>query len=120
MAPFLFKNLRWTSISGNMTIKAEPEAVSWGLGRIDVFAWSAEDGSLLHKSYDDMTRTWTPHDGFGRLGGNLGGPPEAVSDAAGNLHVFSYSRYGSLQHVVWNDTVKKWLPSSGFEDLGTP
>jgi hypothetical protein len=109
----------WTSISGNVSVQAEPDTVSWGSNRLDVFAWS-EDNSLLHKSLDGAKNEWTPKEGFDNLGGGLGGPPKAVSDAAGSLHVFSMSRYGELQHSHWNETVGKWSPEGDFEDLGTP
>jgi hypothetical protein len=109
----------WTSISGDTSIQGEPEAICWGVNRIDVFAWGT-DQSLLHKSFDGAQ--WTPPENFDVLGGGLGGPPKAVSDAPGSLHVFCFSKSGALQHVWYNQTQGAWSPSpaGSFEQLGTP
>jgi len=106
----------WSSISGNTSIQAEPEAVSWGADRIDVFAWGA-DSSLLHKSFDG--NSWTPTDGFENLGTSLAGPPKAVSDAFGSLHVVSISTEETLQHLSYTEAGGAWSPGAGFDDLGT-
>lgn len=66
----------WSSISDNIPIQAEPDAVSWGSDRIDVFAWGV-DGSLLHKSYDGTS--WMPSVGFENLNVTLNGPPKGIS-----------------------------------------
>src|SRR2546423_1816329 len=94
----------WTSISGNTFIKAEPDAVSWGPNHLDVFAWGA-DSSLLHKSYDGTTDSWSPEEGFKVIGQGLQGPPKAVSDGEGSLHVFCYTQYGELGHKACNQTM---------------
>ncbi|RMZ82509.1 hypothetical protein DV737_g1978, partial [Chaetothyriales sp. CBS 132003] len=108
----------WTRISAdNTTIQAEPEVVSWGPGRLDVFAWGT-DNSLYHKAYEDGK--WKPTQGFEVLGSDLGGPPKAVSDAQGSVHVFAYSKAQYLIHTAWNQTLGAWSPASGgFEILGS-
>lgn len=91
--------------------------MSWGDNHLDVFAWGA-DGSLLHKSYTELTPS---ADSMEVLGGGLGGPPKAVSDAPGSVHVFCFSRFGALQHMWFNTTEGVWGPGPGnFEQLGTP
>jgi hypothetical protein len=110
----------WTSVSGNMSVQAEPDAVSWSEDRIDIFAWDAADQALLHKSFDGVKGIWSPPDGFENLGGQLGGPPKAVNDVVGSVHVFAFDRYGAVIHRGYNESVNAWSPSSGFETLGTP
>jgi hypothetical protein len=61
-----------------------PSAVSWGEGRLDVFAADANTGQLEHWSYD---RLWH---GPELLGGNLRSTPSAVSQAPGMLDVFAF------------------------------
>jgi hypothetical protein len=85
----------WTTISGNKTIQAEPEAISPRVDRVDVFSWGS-DNILLHKSLDTTADAWTPADGFETFGEGLGGPPKGVVDAPGSIHIFSFSRYGDV------------------------
>ena len=75
----------WVSISSTTTIQGEPDVISWGDGRMDVFT-SRMDGSMLHRAYSDGI--WTPFEGFEVLGNDLAGPPKAVSDGVGSLHVY--------------------------------
>jgi hypothetical protein len=109
----------WPSISGNTSVQAEPEEISWGANRIDVFAWGV-DNSLLHKSFDGTKRRWTPSDGFEILGDSLAGPPKGVSDVAGSLHVISFSRFGSVQHISFNQTLGIWSSEGSMDNLGMP
>lgn len=110
----------WFSISGNTSIQGEPEAVSWGDDRIDVFAWGADrNASMLHKSFDAKTNVWTPSNGFEVLGIGLTGPPKAVADAPGSVHVFAYGKDMELLHKQWNETLKSWTPEDDVEVLGT-
>jgi hypothetical protein len=110
----------FTSISGNETIQGEPEAISPSEDRVDVFAWSS-DGALLHKSLDILTGLWTPADGFETLGADLGGPPKAVVDAPGSMHVVWFSSSGAVQHISSNSTTgATTLRVSASENLGTP
>jgi hypothetical protein len=110
----------WTSLSPGYSIQGKPEAISWGANRIEVFAWGT-DGSLYHKSSDDNIH-WEPETTFEVLGAGLGGPPKAVSDAIGSLHVFCFNGFEALQHLWFNQSVGVWNPSpaGSFEVLGTP
>lgn len=91
----------WTRISTNMRIQGQPDAISASPETIDVFAWR-EDGCLLHKSFDNGSGRWTPEQDFDVLvdgsDGKLSGPPKAVSDGPGSIHVFAYQDQKSL---IW-------------------
>ncbi|XXH04575.1 hypothetical protein Hte_010992 [Hypoxylon texense] len=93
----------WARISGAGTrIQGQPDAVSASPGAVDVFAWR-EDGSLLHKSFDGGAGRWTPEEDFdvlvdGAADGKLSGPPKAVSDGPGSIHVFAYREQKEL---IW-------------------
>jgi hypothetical protein len=82
-----------------------------------VFAWGA-DSSLLHKSYDGTTDSWSPKEGFEVIGQGLQGPPKAVSDGEGSVHVFCCTQYGELGHKAWNQAQGSWTLSGSFDDLG--
>jgi hypothetical protein len=61
-----------------------PSAVSWGEGRLDVFATDADTGQLVH---------WWSDEGWHGpelLGGNPRSSPNAVSEAPGSLDVFAF------------------------------
>jgi hypothetical protein len=64
----------WTSISGNTSIQAEVEVLSWDPNRIDIFAWGT-DQSLLHKSYNATLDAWNQTVGTWTAVENLGTPP---------------------------------------------
>lgn len=90
------------------TLADTPAAVSWGPGRIDVFACN-DGGDLMHRWFE---RTWHPWE---RIGGGLQSGPAVASWAPGRLDVFGRSSRGSLLH--W------WLAGGswrGPEDLGMP
>jgi hypothetical protein len=82
----------WLSISDNIPIHTEPDAVSWGAGQINVFAWGANE-SLRRKAYDGGN--WTPRVEFENLKDALNGPPKAISDEEGSLYVFECSNVGT-------------------------
>jgi hypothetical protein len=56
-----------------------PAAVSWGPGRIDLFAWGSSN-ELEHLWYDGSNGGWHPSE---NLGGNLGGNPTVSSGGLG-------------------------------------
>ncbi|OTA98558.1 hypothetical protein M426DRAFT_325893 [Hypoxylon sp. CI-4A] len=85
----------WTRL-GNTTIQGKPDAITISSDTIDVFAWGL-DGSMLHKIYNSTTKSWTPEDEFSILvEGTLSGPPRAMSDAPGSIHVFAYNNNKQL------------------------
>jgi hypothetical protein len=105
----------WTSLGGE--ILGEPDAVSWTADRIDVFVWNA-DFSVGHKIYDGGK--WTPEVGLENLGGDFSGPPKAVVDKVGSMHVVGYSNKGEVLYRSWNETLQAWEPKDDFENLGPP
>ncbi|XDG02587.1 hypothetical protein ABKA04_002202 [Annulohypoxylon sp. FPYF3050] len=88
----------WTRISGDTAIKAQPDAISISSDSLDVFAQGANVSDILHKRYDSTSKTWTPKDGFDtlKLPSGLAGPPKAVSDAPGRIHIFAYDTNDKL------------------------
>ncbi|KAI1758612.1 hypothetical protein GGR53DRAFT_529110 [Hypoxylon sp. FL1150] len=70
--------------------------------RKDVFAWR-DDGCLLHKSFDSVSGRWTPDQDFEVLvdgtDAKLSGPPKAIGDGPGSIHVFAYR---DQKDIIWN------------------
>ncbi|KAI1138501.1 fucose-specific lectin [Hypoxylon sp. FL0543] len=86
----------WTRLGTK--IEGQPDAISATSDTLDVFAWG-QDGSMLHKSFDSASGSWTPKDEFEVLvKGTLSGPPRAMSDAPGNIHIFAYNDDNEL---IW-------------------
>ena len=85
-------------------------AVSWGDGRIDVFA-RASDGGLWHRYVQD--EGWS---GWESLGGVLNSGPDVSSWAEGRLDVFALDTAYKLRHK-WYVRGQGW---SGWENLGAP
>lgn len=110
----------WVAVDPEMSIQSDPEAVSCGSDKIEVFAW-ASNSSLLYKKWEtsDGNGTWTPNTGFQVLGDGLTGPPKAVCDGQDSLHVFVYLDNRRVGHLAWNDSAGSWSPSTGFEIIGT-
>ena len=86
-------------------LTSDPSAVSWGSGRIDVFARGA-DNALWHRWYAGSWSAWES------LGGALSSGPDASSWGSGRLDVFARAKDNSLQHMSYEG---KW---SGWESLG--
>lgn len=96
----------WTSLGGVAT--SDPDLVSWGPGRVDVFVRGA-DAALWH-------RGWTTGSGWlawERLGGVLASGPTAVSRSFGTVDVYAQGTDGALWTVGW--TGSGW---TGFTSLG--
>lgn len=87
------------AIGGVLAPASSPCAVSWGPGRLDVFAVDGDTAVLQH--------FWWPMAGGGwhgpeSLGGALTGSPSAVSWASGRIDVFGKGvDSGELQHWWW-------------------
>jgi hypothetical protein len=90
----------WTSLGGFIT--GTPEAVSWGPGRIDVFARGGDRNprtnafsstSLHHLFWDGSGWHWEDLQTAG-----LASHPVAVSSGEGRLHVFAVLSNGHLAH----------------------
>jgi hypothetical protein len=105
----------WTSLGGD--ILGEPDAVSWAADRTDVFVWNA-DFSVGHKYYDG--EKWTPENGFESLDGDFSGPPKAVIDKVGSIHVVGYSNKREVLYRSWNQDLQTWVPKDEWRNLGPP
>ena len=89
-----------------MDTTSDPAAVSWGTGRIDVFARSTK-GTLLHKWFEGGWFPWQD------LGGAITSGPAAASWASGRLDVFARGTDNTLQHIAYSGGV--W---SAWQGLG--
>jgi hypothetical protein len=76
-------------------VEGRPHAISWGSGRIDVFARGTDD-DLWHRSYDGVWQPWED------LGGGLTGDPVPVSWGAGRIDVFARGVDDDLQHIAYS------------------
>lgn len=95
----------WRRLGGDTEIDGQPHAVSSDADSVDVFAWGAADGALLHTTYDAAAGAWRAEgDGDGDAGfatlvaDGLVGPPSAAVDGTGDVYVFAYNRRNEL---VW-------------------
>lgn len=100
--PTLAEALALASADG---LTSDPTAVSWGSGRIDVFA-RGPDNALWHRWYSG---SWS---GWESLGGSLAGGPDVASWGSGRLDVFARGTDNTLQHKWYGG---QW---SGWESLG--
>ena len=84
----------WTSIGGYTL--SDPEAVSWGAGRLDVFAVGG-DRALWHRGWTTGSG-WMPWE---RLGGELSTSPGAAAWSPGRVDVFAGGLDGALWTISW-------------------
>lgn len=89
-----------------------PAQVSWGEGRLDLFAIGG-DACLYHKHWTEESSSLA---GWGRLGGYIDSVAVA-SWGSGRLDIFARSIDGALLHKSFGDG--GWSPSQlGWESLG--
>jgi hypothetical protein len=89
----------WEPLAG--TLVGEPASVSWGSGRVDVFARGTDD-HLWHKYY---ANGWS---GWENLGGALSSAPGVASWAPGRLDVFARGTAGDLVHRYFENGWSAW------------
>jgi hypothetical protein len=93
------------SLGGVLNTGFSPNAVSWGPGRLDVFAVGL-DLQLLHWWYDErliIRRGWSRWSGPEQLGGALASNPTAVSLGPGLLDIFWIdASTGQLAHISYD------------------
>lgn len=87
-----------------------PAAVSWGAGRIDVFARGA-DGSLQHKAYNGAWNGWE------NLGGGILGGPAVASWGPNRLDVFVRGTDSAIFQKTWDGS--GWSGFSTFSGTVT-
>jgi hypothetical protein len=114
----------WRLVSGQTKIQAQPDALSWEENRIDIFVWGTDGSALTTTLRRFPDGRWEPDQGskvFNQIGTGLTGPPKAISDRPGSLHLFAYGQAGKL---LWKhnenaqDASRAW--PADFVDLGTP
>jgi hypothetical protein len=108
----------WDSIGGE--IGHGPAAVSWGPGRIDVFAPNVYE-RLAHRAWENGWHDWED------LGGNLNNfrrrntAPAVSSWAPGRLDVFVWDVLGDIAHIAWDGgRWSEWDHSVGGLIDGSP
>jgi hypothetical protein len=117
-------NNNWENIGGGLggvRLEGPPAAVSWGAGRLDLFAAGA-DGRMYHKFFNG---TWGPggiNNNWEDVGGGPGVPlegfPAAVSWGPGRLDIFALGHDGRMYHKFFDGT---WGPggiNNNWEDIG--
>lgn len=94
-------------------IIAQPKAISWGKGRLDVFGVFA-DRSLVHCYWDG--KSWN---GWKKLGGVCLHIDAAVTRTVNRIDLF-YRGVDNVSYHKWYDG-QSWYPSAdGAQSLGTP
>lgn len=92
---------------GTWQMASDPSVVSWGPGRIDVFARGLDD-ALIHTSHENGWQGWE------HLGGIIDGRPSAISAAPGHLDIYVRGRGNDRLFHKWF-TGSSWI---GFEVIG--
>ena len=85
----------WSILQG--VFSYPPVVVSWGEGRIDVFAIGL-DGAMYERHYDYPA--WSPE--WVSLGGFFTSPPAAVSWGAGRLDVWGIGSNAQMYHKAYD------------------
>ena len=93
----------------------EPEAVSWGNNRLDLFVVGT-DAALYHKWWDG--NAWGPSKtDYERQGGTIKASPTAVCWGPNRIDVFVIGTNYAAFHKWWDG--KSWGPSlTDYETLG--
>lgn len=103
-------DLWWGSTYSQNLVTGNPGSVSWGPGRIDVFA-RGEDGGLWQEYYSGGWSGWAP------LNVSLDSSPSVSSWGVGRLDLFYVGTDGSLDHYWYSTGSGGW---QSVESLGTP
>lgn len=94
-------------------LTADPTAVSWASGRIDVFVRGA-DNALWHKSYAGSWSAWES------LGGSISSGPDVSSWGQNRLDVFARGTDGTLYHKPFNGSWGAWEQLGANPITGDP
>jgi hypothetical protein len=93
-----------------------PRAISWGPGRIDLFAVGASTRTLYHKVWTGLLDSSDPWE---VVGGDIADAPAIVSSGPNHLDVFVISTDQAMYHKAW-DSTNGWQPAdpSSWDPLG--
>jgi len=93
-------------------LAGRPSAVSWDVGRMDIFARGGDEG-LWQLTYAGDNSSWT---NWTWIGEKIRGEPSAVSLGKNRIDVFVWGDDYSYQWKSFNGT--SWTPKEGFISLG--
>jgi murein DD-endopeptidase MepM/ murein hydrolase activator NlpD len=89
----------WADVGGTMA--DSPVAVTWGPGRMDLFA-RGQDGRVYNKVWEQSRGGWWPSQtGWADLGGGVTDSPAAVAWGPGHLDLVARGKDGHLYNKVW-------------------
>jgi hypothetical protein len=92
----------WTRIAANMS--SDPTIISWGNGRLDVFA-RGQDNALYHTWSTDSGKTWNY---WTRIAANMATAPGASTWGVNRLDVFAPGQDGKTYHTWSTDGGATW------------
>jgi len=116
--PLWWPDIReWADLGGKMA--SSPVALTWGPGRLDVFA-RGQDGHVYNKVWEQARGGWWPNQtGWADLGGTMADSPVAVAWGAGHIDLVARGQDGHIYNKVWEQASGSWWPSqTGWSDLG--
>ncbi|KAH7327794.1 hypothetical protein B0I35DRAFT_1407 [Stachybotrys elegans] len=95
----------WEDFGGNF--EGPPAAASWSAGRLDIVGVGAENGTLLHKYWQDGWSSWED-----LKGGPFVGAPSITSWGPGRFDIWAV-KDKDLNHLFWDGSQYR-----GWEKLG--
>ncbi|KAI5359084.1 hypothetical protein Slin14017_G099860 [Septoria linicola] len=95
--PEHWQNFYDTETEGDISFQSKLAAVSWGVGRIDVFGHN-ESGTYLHKYYTG--RDWSKWEDIWPEQ-KFSSPPAVTSWGANRFDVFGVDHEGTVLHQAW-------------------
>jgi len=110
-------NGQWSGkweVLGSGLLVGSPTAISWGLGRTDVFVQGGAHG-LAHKWFD--RGAWST--GWEDLGPYITSSPSVASATSGHLDVYARGGDGALWHRWYAGGWSGWDYQGGFIEDGT-
>ena len=103
----------WFGPMTTVKLTGNPGAVSWGLGRIDIFT-RGTDGGLWQKWYDTQAGGWQA---WSSLDVPIASSPTVASWGSGRLDIFYADSSGGLGHYWYDTQAGGWQTA---ESLGQP
>jgi len=96
------------------SFSGDPQAVSWGPSRIDIFARDTASGAIRSWAWNGGTwaLNYTPTGG-----GVFLASPSVASWGLNRLDVFMRGTDSQLKHKAWDPNFSQWLPNPGLESL---
>jgi len=109
-----------TLADSGQTLTSAPSAVSWGSGRIDIFARDTNN-NLIQKAYDSGAGGWQNYsqNGWYNLGGTLTSAPTASSQASASLDIYARNSSNTLSHLEYR-TATGWAWVSTPNTVDSP